>query len=886
MQRKKTLLKEYQQSGKSSVFVDNRIGEENDALEEFDKAIMRSQRVRKLKLKKESKYNLSDEEEDEFEGGLGSFSAARDDFDDEIPDDDYDDEDKIDNSSVLKHINDPKLPNSSDTPSMEEEDNKPKTKKEVMEEIIQKSKFFKAQKARDKEENEQLVEELDNKFVSLVQSEVLQSLTQPDKMRALKSLVNKSIPNDNIRKDESLTAQSEKSSEKMEKPDAYDKLVKELALDRRAHPSDRTKTPEEIAEEERERLEQLEEERQKRMLAADDSSDEDGDFGQAINKASSNRVRSVSGDDLGDSFSLDEGIKNRKGWVDEILERKDADDDDESEDGASSEEESESPEDDSEDGTGGDFESVKTGSLKDWEQSDEDLSTDLDEGEDDVGDESENRDDSDLDDDNQDDMEPKSRKKLKDVDSVEIKKVTDCIDSKKTNDKVEQASALSKDLPYVIEAPKTYDELCSLLVNRSNEEILEAVSRIRKYNAISVAAENRKKIQVFYGLLLQYFAVLTSKKPLNFKLLNLLVKPLMEISAEIPYFAAICARQRIYRTRTQFCDDIKNPDKRCWPSLKTIFLFRLWFMIFPCSDFRHVVMTPATLLMCEYLMRCPLLSGRDAAMGTFLCSMVLSVIKESRKFCPEAILFLQTLLMAALNRKPTSSEESQAYGLLELKAIGPLLCIGDRVDEISPLDFIMLVDLPEDSSFFRSDNFRASLLTAVVETLRGFVNTHEGFVSFPEIFLPISSLLSEVAKQENMPDSLQDLIKDVAQLINKKAHEFYVTRLPLQMRKQKPVPIKLLNPKFEENFVKGRDYDPDRERVERKKFNKLLKREAKGAARELRKDNHFLYEVKQREKALLDEERAEMYGKAKAFLQEQEHAFKSGQLGKGRKRRR
>lgn len=28
------------------------------------------------------------------------------------------------------------------------------------------------------------------------------------------------------------------------------------------------------------------------------------------------------------------------------------------------------------------------------------------------------------------------------------------------------------------------------------------------------------------------------------------------------------------------------------------------------------------------------------------------------------------------------------------------------------------------------------------------------------------------------------------------------------------------------------------------------------------------------------------YGKARAFLQEQEHAFKSGQLGKGRKRRR
>lgn len=45
-QRKKTLLKEYEQSGKSSVFVDKRIGEQNDELDEFDKAIRRTQRER------------------------------------------------------------------------------------------------------------------------------------------------------------------------------------------------------------------------------------------------------------------------------------------------------------------------------------------------------------------------------------------------------------------------------------------------------------------------------------------------------------------------------------------------------------------------------------------------------------------------------------------------------------------------------------------------------------------------------------------------------------------------------------------------------------------------------------------------------------------------
>lgn len=49
-QRKKTLLKEYEKSGKSSVFLDKRIGEGNDELDEFDKAIRRTQRERQVSL--------------------------------------------------------------------------------------------------------------------------------------------------------------------------------------------------------------------------------------------------------------------------------------------------------------------------------------------------------------------------------------------------------------------------------------------------------------------------------------------------------------------------------------------------------------------------------------------------------------------------------------------------------------------------------------------------------------------------------------------------------------------------------------------------------------------------------------------------------------------
>ncbi|PPR95739.1 hypothetical protein GOBAR_AA24922 [Gossypium barbadense] len=753
--RKKTLLKEYEQSTKSSVFVDKRIGEQNDDMGEFEKGILRSQRERQLKLGKRSKFNLSDGEEDEFDAPDFGSLPERDDFEDEMlsDDDNYADEKR---STVLKHLNSHSAKDPLEGDLIEGEENKHKSKKEIMEEVILKSKFFKAQKARDKEENEQLMDELDKSFSSLVQSQALLSLTEPGKMNALKALVNKSIPDEHVKKEE-LAVTQKAVTNNQEQPDSYDKLVHEMVLDMRARPSDRTKTPEEIAQEERERLKRLEEERQKRMLAMDYSSDEDGENAE---KDYAQRPRAISGDDLGDSFALDD--------------------------------------------------------------------------------------------------EPGS------------------VDAKKPKASGKHTST-KLDIPFIIEAPKNLEELSSLLENRSNDDVIVIINRIRASNAIKLAAENRKKMQVFYGVLLQYFAVLANKKPLNFELSNKLVKPIMEMSTEIPFFSAICARERILRTRVQFCEALKNHNG-CWPTLKTLFLLRLWSMIFPCSDYRHVVTTPALLLMCEYLMRCPIMSGRDIAIGSFLCSMILMFMKQSRKFCPEAIMFLRSLLMAATEHKLASEQDSQFYHFMELKALRPLLCIHDGVDEINPLNFLMVMEMSDDSLFFRSDNFRASALLTVIETLQGFIEIYDGLNSFPEIFLPIATLLVEVSEQKHMPKALKDKFNIVSQLIKKKADETHTLRRPLQLRKQKPAPIKLLNPKFEENFVKGRDYDPDRERAERRKLQKLIKREAKGAARELRKDNYFLYEAKQRDRELVEKERAANYGRAIAFLQEQEHAFKSGQL--------
>lgn len=53
---------------------------------------------------------------------------------------------------------------------------------------------------------------------------------------------------------------------------------------------------------------------------------------------------------------------------------------------------------------------------------------------------------------------------------------------------------------------------------------------------------------------------------------------------------------------------------------------------------------------------------------------------------------------------------TQLYHLMELKSIRPLLHIQGRVEEIESLDFLTIMDLPDDSPYFSSDNFRFVLL--------------------------------------------------------------------------------------------------------------------------------------------------------------------------------
>ncbi|KAG5437125.1 hypothetical protein PCK2_001025, partial [Pneumocystis canis] len=191
--------------------------------------------MEKQKLhRKNNIYNLEDEDLEDFEDSLGEIDNSIDTIN---LDDKSNSEGDIDFETVdEKHFGGFK----------DLELNKKKTKSEIMKEIIAKSKLQKYQRQKIKEDDD-------------IERETLDA-----EINDLRLLLSKN--------NEIIFPATEKTQ--LNKDIQYDLDVKELAYEKRACPSSRTKTDEEIAREKAEELHRLEEERIKRMKY-ENFSDED-----------------------------------------------------------------------------------------------------------------------------------------------------------------------------------------------------------------------------------------------------------------------------------------------------------------------------------------------------------------------------------------------------------------------------------------------------------------------------------------------------------------------------------------------------------------------------------------------------------------------------------
>ena len=302
IQRRKTLLVEMQRRKKVGGILDRRFGENDPTMTPEEKALERFVKEKQRGSKKATIFDLEDTEEDQQLTHLGESLS----FDKLERTDDF-------NESVLSRSDDDDRPNeytderppkrrrlsdtdSSDEDSVEEDGvrlKRPKTKKEVMEEVIAKSKLHKYERQQAKEDDDDLRAELDKGLPDLFA--LMQGNARPHQPAAMLTTQSPGMNPDRL----ALLNGKDRAQADRE----YDERLRQMAMDQRAKPTVRTLTTEEKLQQEAQRLRELEEKRLRRMRG--DTEDDESDPKESIRDGSGEE-----GLDQGeeDTFGLGPGL--------------------------------------------------------------------------------------------------------------------------------------------------------------------------------------------------------------------------------------------------------------------------------------------------------------------------------------------------------------------------------------------------------------------------------------------------------------------------------------------------------------------------------------------------------------------------------------------------
>lgn len=574
-----------QRRNKVGGIIDRRFGENDPTMTPEEKMLERFTKEKQKRVRGGDIFNLDGDEDQ-----LTHFGKS-------LGGDDFDAGNEMmlsDDDMLEKRLKKRRLDEDTEMGSESEDETRPERKKskaEVMKEVIAKSKLHKYERQKAKENDEEEREKLDAQMTDIW---ALLGRQQPSRISGPGTDANmEPIPGRDEPKNETDTNINPDRMSQMEgKEDAkYDARVREMVYDKRSQPAERTKTAEEKALEESERLRKLEEARQRRMRGEEDSEDErvagDGDGDDEL--------------EFGDAagYGLGRGIPEavlpeRPDNPDELLD--------------------------------GDYEVSEDGYVDVDEDgvvdgSGAELSDDFDEGEVEA----------DSGDDDEDDF------------------LVDVMPSKSGPGGVVLGlprprgdRSVDKQLAFTFPCPKTHEEMLEITKEIPVADLPTVVQRIRVLHHPKLHAENKTKLAEFSSVLLEHIIYTANLTPVSppFAPLETLIRHLHALSKSYPERVAAAFRTHLTNLHSnRTADDLTAGDLILLTAIGTIF---------PTSDHFHQVVTPAMIVICKWLGQAPPASLERLGMGTYLVTLCVQYQKLSKRFIPEAINYvLQALSLLA-----------------------------------------------------------------------------------------------------------------------------------------------------------------------------------------------------------------------------------------------
>jgi len=294
-------------------------------------------------------------------------------------------------------------------------------------------------------------------------------------------------------------------------------------------------------------------------------------------------------------------------------------------------------------------------------------------------------------------------------------------------------------------------------------------------------------------------------------------------------------------------------------TLNDLIFLQLLTVIYSTSDYSHPIITPALLIMENYLSQTIINNEKDIIKGLYICNIMYMTQKQSKRYIPEVMNFIiKSILMIIPETYISNTTKEKLLNSNIIVNNKKFNLTGKNWEkiELKPIKMSLIMSnnttKKEFIKYIKSNELRVSTLGLCIELLNKYSKLYLDIGCLKEIFSGVENLINDLEKI-SFSVKLKELLKEFKYNLISYLQGENVKRKSLQWQKRKPIPIASIVPKFEENYSIDKHYDKNRERAEHNKLKAQVQKEKKGALRELRKDNMFLarkrlQEIKEKDK--------------------------------------
>lgn len=360
-----------------------------------------------------------------------------------------------------------------------------------------------------------------------------------------------------------------------------------------------------------------------------------------------------------------------------------------------------------------------------------------------------------------------------------------------------------------------------------NDESVEmkAISSVSRTKADKEILKTEDVINQFEKKLSSFCEMLASYELPSSDVLSEMTLDLIEIGTKTPVAAGQVMCQMIEQLNSMLCSSL--------PRLETLLFLKLVGSIFPTSDRKHPVTTPAMLLMSKMLNHGIVRNCREVVSGLFLVTLLLEFVSLSKRFVPDAINFLTGVLFLAADR-PSDKEQLVMLNFRSGAKSNPMKLTNCEITEIKVSVPLNLCQILSTKSLLETDELRVNCLAICLDLAAKYRILYGSLPAVEAIFAPIKNFVEHL-NLKNYPIKVKELSENLKDLVSQKVVYQYLVKAP-----KKPHSIKQLEPKIYEKFDGRKKLVGPQEWRDKQLASKKCKKMKKDAERELRKDQRVL----------------------------------------------